>query len=155
MHPSTRLFHGIRFEVWIVLKFGFELYINIHRVFHGNCQKWYAYERALKYKIWAGTGVFYFNEIGPFWDLVLKKIHDHSVIIHLRRLWRFIFVEICKIHLKLRIKKRQYCFAYILSAWALNAHSHILSWVRTFTTHAHAFVHGSGALANRLWPSIL
>ena len=31
---------------------------------------------------------FHFTEIGRFWDLVSKKFHNHSVIIHLWRLQR-------------------------------------------------------------------
>ena len=50
---------------------------------------------------------------GTFWYLVSKKSHNHSVIIHLWRLWRSKTVEICKIHRKLMIFKSQYCFANI------------------------------------------
>ena len=39
---------------------------------------------------------FHFTEIRPFWDLVSKKFHNHSVIIHLWRLWRCIIAEISK-----------------------------------------------------------
>ena len=70
-----------------------------YRVFLGNCQNQYAYERALRYKIWAGTGVFI-----SFWDRVSKKFHNHSVIIHLWRLQRCIIAEISKIHWKSTIK---------------------------------------------------
>ena len=56
---------------------------------------------------------FHFTEIGPFWDLVLKKFHNHSVIIHLWRLRRCIIAKISKIHWKSMIKKHQYCFANI------------------------------------------
>ena len=56
---------------------------------------------------------FQFTEIGPFWDLVSKKFHNHSVIIHLWRFWRCINAEISKIHWKSMIKKHQYCFANI------------------------------------------
>ena len=56
---------------------------------------------------------FHFTEIGPFWDLVSKKFHNHSVIIHLWRLWGCIIAEISKIHWKSMIKKHQYCFANI------------------------------------------
>ena len=56
---------------------------------------------------------FHFTEIGPFWDLVSKKFHNHSVIIHLWRLRRCIIAEISKIHWKSMIKKHQYCFANI------------------------------------------
>ena len=34
----------------------------------------------------------------PFQDLVLKKIYNLSVIIHLLRFWRLIIVKICRIH---------------------------------------------------------
>ena len=50
---------------------------------------------------------------GTFWYLVSKKSHNHSVIIHLWRLWRSKTVEICKIHRKLMIFKSHYCFANI------------------------------------------
>ena len=62
---------------------------------------------------------FHFTEIGPFWDLVSKKFHNHSVIIHLWRLWRCIIAKISKIHWKSMIKKHQYCFANISAtkAW--------------------------------------
>ena len=64
-------------------------------------------------------GCFYFTEIGPFWDLVSKKIHNHSVIIHFWRLWRCIIAEISKIHWKSKIEKHQYYFANISAtkAW--------------------------------------
>ena len=58
-------------------------------------------------------------EVGPFRYLVSKKFHNHSVIIHLWRLWRSKTVEICKIHWKLIISKSQYCFANISSTKAL------------------------------------
>ena len=56
---------------------------------------------------------FHFTEIGPFRDLVSKKLNSHSVIIHLWRLRRCIFSEISKIHWKSMIEKQQYCFANI------------------------------------------
>ena len=56
---------------------------------------------------------FHFTEIGPFWDLVSKKFHNHSVIIHLWRLRRWKIAEISKIHWKSMIKKHKYCFANI------------------------------------------
>ena len=56
---------------------------------------------------------FHFTDIGPFWDLVSKKIHNHSVIIHFWRLWRCIIAEISKIHWKSKIEKHQYYFANI------------------------------------------
>ena len=56
---------------------------------------------------------FYFPETGPFWYLVLDKPYNHSVIIHLWRVWRWIFVKKGKIHWKLIIFKSQYCFANI------------------------------------------
>ena len=49
----------------------------------------------------------------PFWYLVSKKIHNHSVIIHLVRLWRCETVKIWKIHWKLKYSESQYCFANI------------------------------------------
>ena len=42
-----------------------------------------------------------------------KKSHNHSVFIHLWRLWRSKTVDICKIHWKLMIFKSQNCFANI------------------------------------------
>ena len=62
---------------------------------------------------------FHFTEIGPFWDLVSKKFHNHSVIINLWRLRRCIIAEIPKIHWKSMIKKHQYYFANISAtkAW--------------------------------------
>ena len=42
------------------------------------------------------------DEIGTFWYLVSKKYHNHSVIIHLVRLWRSENVKIWKIHWKLK-----------------------------------------------------
>ena len=62
---------------------------------------------------------FQFTEIGPFWDLVSKKFHNHSVIIHLWRFWRCINAEISKIHWKSMIKKHQYCFANISATKAI------------------------------------
>ena len=44
----------------------------------------------------------------PFWYLVSKKIHNHSVIIHLVRLLRCETVKIWKIHWKLET----FCFKY-------------------------------------------
>ena len=49
----------------------------------------------------------------PFWYLVSKKIHNHSVIIHLVRLLRCETVKIWKIHWKLKYSESQYCFANI------------------------------------------
>ena len=55
----------------------------------------------------------FFLFIGTFWYLVLKKFHNHSVIVHLWRLWRSKTVDICKIHWKLMTFKSQNCFANI------------------------------------------
>ena len=52
-------------------------------------------------------------EVGPFRYLVSKKFHNHSVIIHLWRLWRSKTEEICKIYWKLMNFKRHFCFANI------------------------------------------
>ena len=76
--------------------------VIILRVFLGNCQN--QYELGL---------VFSF-----YWDREIliscfKKLHNHSVIIHLWRLQRCIIAEISKIHWKSMIKKLQYCFANI------------------------------------------
>ena len=49
----------------------------------------------------------------PFWYLVSKKIHNHSVIIHLVRLLRCETVKIWKIHGKLKYSESWYCFANI------------------------------------------
>ena len=38
---------------------------------------------------------FFVDETYTFSYLVSKKFHDHSVIIHLYRLFKIIFVEIC------------------------------------------------------------
>ena len=56
-------------------------------------------------------GSNFFSLDRPFWDPVLKKFHNHSVIIHLWRLRRCIIAEISKIHWKSMIKKLTYCFA--------------------------------------------
>ena len=56
---------------------------------------------------------FHFTKIEPVWDLVLKKFHNHSVIISLWRLRMCIIAKISKIHWKSMIKKHQYFFAYI------------------------------------------
>ena len=68
---------------------------------------------SLKIQNMSGDWCFHFTEIGPFWDLVSKKFHNHSVIIHLWWFWRLIYVQICKIHWKFMIFKSQYCFANI------------------------------------------
>ena len=68
---------------------------------------------SLKIQHMSGDWCFHFTEIGPFWDLVSKKFHNHSVIIHLWRLRRCIIAKISKIHWKSMIKKHQYCFANI------------------------------------------
>ena len=64
-------------------------------------------------KIPGGDWCFHFTEVGPFWDLVSKKFHNHSVIIHLWRLRRCIIAEISKIYWKSMIKKHQICVAKI------------------------------------------
>ena len=57
--------------------------------------------------------MYFFNEILTFWYIVSKKIHNHSVIIHLVRLLRCETVKIWKIHWKLKYSESQYCFANI------------------------------------------
>ena len=115
---------------------------------------------------------FLFTEIGPFWDLVSKKFHNHSVIIHLWRLRRCIIAEILKNTLKSMIKKHQYCFAteaqiimkfyvvvsyYLLSIYikfhddlcintrarVVNARNRNKTCERAFITCARAFMHKS------------
>ena len=57
-----------------------------------------------------------------FWCIFSKKkSHNHSVVIHLWRLWRCIIGELWKIHWKSRIKRYQYCFAHCsgTKAWIL------------------------------------
>ena len=113
----------------------------------------------------------------PFWYLVSKKIHNHSVIIHLVRLLRCKTVKIWKIHWKLKYSESQYCFAHISPMEAqifmnvylvslsfkfyedpcinanirvVNARAHVLSRVRAFTTRARAFESGSSYAALRI-----
>ena len=57
--------------------------------------------KSLKIQNMSSDWCFHFAEIGPFWDLVSKKSHNHSVIIHLWRLRRCIIAKISKIHWKL------------------------------------------------------
>ena len=71
------------------------------------------YMKSLEIQNMSWDWCFHFTEIGPFWDLVSKIFHNHSVIIHLWRLRRCIIAEISKIHWKSMIKKHQYCFANI------------------------------------------
>ena len=105
---------------------------------------------------------FHFTEIGPFWDLVSKKFHNHSVIIHL---WRCIIAEISKIHWKSTFKKHQYCFANIsptkariflkfyavvnfyLVRWSFKFHedSCINACTRVVKAHANARIYNSCA----------
>ena len=60
---------------------------------------------SLKIQNMSGDWCFHFTEIGPFWDLVSKKFHNHSVIIHLWRLRRCIIAKISKIHFIIAISR--------------------------------------------------
>ena len=80
---------------------------------HLNVSKVICLWESLKIQNMNSDWCFHCTEIGPFWDLVSKKFHKHSVIIHLWRLWSCIIAEISKIHWKSRIKKHQYCFENI------------------------------------------
>ena len=55
---------------------------------------------SLKIQNMSWNWCFHFTEIGRFWGLISKQFHNHSVIIHLGRLWRCISAEISKIHWK-------------------------------------------------------
>ena len=69
---------------------------------------------SLKIQNMSWNWCFHYTEIGPLWDLILKKFHNHSVIIHLWRFWRLIFVKICRIPWISRIKQMPVLFCKYL-----------------------------------------
>ena len=137
----------------------------MHGPFHStggffNVPKVICLWESLKIQNMSWDWCFHFTEIGPFWDLVSKKI----------------IAEISKIHWKSMIKKHQYCFANISATKArifmkfhmvlnyylvclyfkfykdlcinkrarvVNARGHVLSRLRAFTNPARASMHES------------